>query len=490
MLSCSHECQIGPYNDGPLCWDGELARWQYGFLQATSVVLVVKYVIRFSGFWTQMMVWQLSTDPVIRLHLVPLKPLRYIMYRMIILHHKVTMYQYASEWCWRVQMPTSPPNWASFVVLIAGHADAVIDFAQLYHSPTIHDDGLQSKGNDLSNDTIDADPWSNSQQSSYDKDQHDFAQSSSDDHHEDLNDNHSHITSARDYRDSESPQRSPNQTEDIRHMDRLQLEPNQPSSQSDAFVDRLQKSRMEWVAKRQQQQPAAIEPQFLPTDWNTSIDTIPSRSVEKQQEFGLAENHHERNKSPVSVSKKASVTELQKRRQEWVAKREACRFKFELDADEIWTDDALGPQTRDAERSQLCEKSEFQPPKERSWDLVSEKQVKQAQSHPQLQQNVKGVRDSAIAEQELCVICLEAPAVAGILHERSVHVCCCRPCATKCYRLTRKCPICRLPMERIITEIFWSAWLCDPWWWKGPTNASQLSDSGLRPCVTCHLKSW
>ena len=51
-----------------------------------------------------------------------------------------------------------------------------------------------------------------------------------------------------------------------------------------------------------------------------------------------------------------------------------------------------------------------------------------------------------------CVICLERPKDATIVHGTTGHVCCCTVCAQELHRRRARCPICRAPIENVIRQ--------------------------------------
>ena len=56
-------------------------------------------------------------------------------------------------------------------------------------------------------------------------------------------------------------------------------------------------------------------------------------------------------------------------------------------------------------------------------------------------------------EDDMCVICLSAPATAGFLHGTSVHKCCCADCAADMSSQSL-CPVCREPIQHVILKIY------------------------------------
>ena len=65
---------------------------------------------------------------------------------------------------------------------------------------------------------------------------------------------------------------------------------------------------------------------------------------------------------------------------------------------------------------------------------------------PPFAQHVSPENDDG--DESLCIICLSTPKSAGLLHGSSVHVVACDACAPLLAGLP--CPVCRLPVERII----------------------------------------
>jgi E3 ubiquitin-protein ligase Mdm2 len=51
-----------------------------------------------------------------------------------------------------------------------------------------------------------------------------------------------------------------------------------------------------------------------------------------------------------------------------------------------------------------------------------------------------------------CVICLERPKDATIVHGDTGHVCCCTTCAQELHRTGARCPICRAAIDRVIKQ--------------------------------------
>ena len=60
------------------------------------------------------------------------------------------------------------------------------------------------------------------------------------------------------------------------------------------------------------------------------------------------------------------------------------------------------------------------------------------------------VTQSAAEDADLCVICMDSPKDATIVHEGSGHNCCCMACARAEQQSGRPCPLCRLPIEMVI----------------------------------------
>lgn len=51
-----------------------------------------------------------------------------------------------------------------------------------------------------------------------------------------------------------------------------------------------------------------------------------------------------------------------------------------------------------------------------------------------------------------CLICLDRPKDATIVHGNTGHVCCCTTCANELMRKGARCPICRAPIDRVIRQ--------------------------------------
>ena len=51
-----------------------------------------------------------------------------------------------------------------------------------------------------------------------------------------------------------------------------------------------------------------------------------------------------------------------------------------------------------------------------------------------------------------CVVCLDKPKDATIVHGATGHVCCCTSCALQLQRNGSHCPICRAPIDRVIKQ--------------------------------------
>ena len=58
--------------------------------------------------------------------------------------------------------------------------------------------------------------------------------------------------------------------------------------------------------------------------------------------------------------------------------------------------------------------------------------------------------DESSNGDDTCVICLDAPKDAGIVHDGSVHVCCCLKCARELHRQGQSCPLCRQHIEVVL----------------------------------------
>ena len=61
--------------------------------------------------------------------------------------------------------------------------------------------------------------------------------------------------------------------------------------------------------------------------------------------------------------------------------------------------------------------------------------------------------EDATNDDDMCVICLSAPATAGFLHGSTVHKCCCGECAADMSSQSL-CPICREPIQHVILKIY------------------------------------
>lgn len=57
-------------------------------------------------------------------------------------------------------------------------------------------------------------------------------------------------------------------------------------------------------------------------------------------------------------------------------------------------------------------------------------------------------------ETQLCVICLDNPKNATLIHEGTGHVCCCLSCAQLLFKGSKPCPICRKRVEMVIQVFF------------------------------------
>ena len=62
-------------------------------------------------------------------------------------------------------------------------------------------------------------------------------------------------------------------------------------------------------------------------------------------------------------------------------------------------------------------------------------------------------RDCQVGD-DTCVICMEAPTDATLVHGGSAHVCCCLSCAQNLQRLEQTCPMCRKPIEQVLQLFF------------------------------------
>jgi hypothetical protein len=58
-------------------------------------------------------------------------------------------------------------------------------------------------------------------------------------------------------------------------------------------------------------------------------------------------------------------------------------------------------------------------------------------------------------DSAFCVVCLDNPSTAGVLHGDSVHKCLCKECAAMLKESkVDKCPMCREPIEAFIMRVF------------------------------------
>jgi len=53
-----------------------------------------------------------------------------------------------------------------------------------------------------------------------------------------------------------------------------------------------------------------------------------------------------------------------------------------------------------------------------------------------------------------CVICMEKPTDATLVHGTTAHVCCCLLCAHNLQLLQQACPMCRKPIESVLQLFF------------------------------------
>lgn len=58
--------------------------------------------------------------------------------------------------------------------------------------------------------------------------------------------------------------------------------------------------------------------------------------------------------------------------------------------------------------------------------------------------------DASTEEDKTCIVCMDAPIDAAVLHSGSVHVCCCMDCAQTIYKSYGECPMCRVPIESVL----------------------------------------
>lgn len=74
-------------------------------------------------------------------------------------------------------------------------------------------------------------------------------------------------------------------------------------------------------------------------------------------------------------------------------------------------------------------------------------------AEPQRSANVTdaGASDEDVSDEDACVVCLNARATTGFLHNDSVHRCCCGPCAADVNASqTKLCPVCRQPYSAVL----------------------------------------
>jgi len=73
--------------------------------------------------------------------------------------------------------------------------------------------------------------------------------------------------------------------------------------------------------------------------------------------------------------------------------------------------------------------------------------------NPVVTHHVGGSDGGGSINDGVCVVCLDRPQNAGFLHSGSVHRCVCLSCAFLIYLSDRsRCPICRQPIERIVSD--------------------------------------
>ena len=68
--------------------------------------------------------------------------------------------------------------------------------------------------------------------------------------------------------------------------------------------------------------------------------------------------------------------------------------------------------------------------------------------------SVGGTSTGAEADELTCVICMEEPTDAVLVHGGSAHVCCCQGCARNLQALDASCPMCRKPIEAVLRLYF------------------------------------
>lgn len=55
-------------------------------------------------------------------------------------------------------------------------------------------------------------------------------------------------------------------------------------------------------------------------------------------------------------------------------------------------------------------------------------------------------------DSEKCIVCINRPKNATIVHGHTGHICCCLSCAYALQRRGDPCPICRAPIDRVIKQ--------------------------------------
>ena len=51
-----------------------------------------------------------------------------------------------------------------------------------------------------------------------------------------------------------------------------------------------------------------------------------------------------------------------------------------------------------------------------------------------------------------CVICMDRPKAATLVHGGTGHMCACLPCARTLHRMGQPCPICRKSIDAVIKQ--------------------------------------
>jgi len=62
--------------------------------------------------------------------------------------------------------------------------------------------------------------------------------------------------------------------------------------------------------------------------------------------------------------------------------------------------------------------------------------------------------DAEVTDELTCVVCMDRPTDATLVHGNSAHVCCCLVCANNLKSLDKSCPMCRKPIETVLRLYF------------------------------------